>query len=112
MLVHADGRKYATALVTLDPEALAQWGRAEALAASDYPSLTRDPAVRRYVQGCVEELNDRLNRWETIKDFRILDHDLSVEDGEMTPSMKVKRKVIEAKYAALLESMYTDQPQG
>ncbi|HEY0775033.1 MAG TPA: AMP-binding protein, partial [Nocardioidaceae bacterium] len=112
MFVYADGQKYATALVTLDPEALAQWGRAEALTASDYPSLSRDPAVHRYVQGCVEELNGRLNRWETIKDFRILDHDLSVEDGEMTPSMKVKRKVIEAKYAALLESMYTDQPQG
>ncbi|HEU4512589.1 MAG TPA: long-chain fatty acid--CoA ligase [Nocardioidaceae bacterium] len=112
MLVHADGRKYATALVTLDAEALAQWARAEGLGASDYASLTRDPAVHRYVRGCVEELNGRLNRWETIKDFRILDHDLSVEDGEMTPSMKVKRKVIEAKYAALLESMYSDLPRG
>ena len=51
-----------------------------------------------YVQTCVEELNGRLNRWETIKDFRILDHDLTVENDELTPSMKVKRKVVEAKY--------------
>ena len=92
MLVHADRRNYATALITLDPEALAQWGRAQGLAATDYAALAADPAVHAYVQSCVEELNGRLNRWETIKDFRILDHDLSVEDDELTPSMKVKRK--------------------
>ena len=49
--------------------------------------------MHAYVQSCVEELNGRLNRWETIKDFRILDHDLSVESDELTPSLKVKRKV-------------------
>jgi len=112
MLVHADGRKYATALIALDPEALAQWGRAQGLTATDYPSLAADPAVHRYVQDCVDELNGRLNRWETIKDFRILDHDLSVEDDELTPSMKVKRKVIETKYEALLDSMYAGTSQG
>ncbi len=109
MLVHADGRNYATALITLDPDALAQWGRAHGLTATDYDSLAADPAVHRYIQSCVVELNGRLNRWETIKDFRILDHDLSVEENELTPSMKVKRKVIEAKYASLLDSMYEEQ---
>lgn len=54
----------------------------------------------------------RLNRWETIKDFRILDHDLSVEDDELTPSMKVKRKTMEAKYGSLLDSMYDGQSRG
>ncbi len=106
MLVHADGRNYATALITLDPEALAQWGRAQGLSATDYPALAGDPAVHEYVDACVQELNGRLNRWETVKDFRILDHDLSVEDGELTPSMKVRRKVIEARYGSLLDSMY------
>ena len=48
-----------------------------------------------------------LNRWETIKDFRILAHDLSVEDGELTPSLKIKRRVVETRYAGELESMYT-----
>ena len=47
------------------------------------------------VQGYVEELNRRLNRWETIKKWKLLDHDLSVESGELTPSMKVKRNVVE-----------------
>jgi long-chain acyl-CoA synthetase len=106
MLVHADQRNYATALITLDPEALDQWARAQGLAATDYQSLAADPAVHAYVQSSIDELNGRLNRWETIKDFRILDHDLSVESDELTPSMKVKRKSLEAKYGSLLDSMY------
>jgi long-chain acyl-CoA synthetase len=110
MVVHADRRNYATALVALDPDALAQWGRAQALPATDFASLAADPAVRQYVQTCVDDLNRRLNRWETIKDFRILDHDLSVERGELTPSMKVKRKVVEAVYESLLDSMYGEAP--
>ena len=62
--------------------------------------------MQQYVRSCVDELNGRLNRWETVKDFRILDHDLTVESGELTPSLKIKRRVVEAKYAALLDSMY------
>jgi long-chain acyl-CoA synthetase len=112
MLVHADGRNYATALITLDPDALAQWAQAQGLAGLDYPSLVQDPRVQEYVRASVGELNGRLNRWETIKDFRILDHDLSVEEDELTPSMKVKRKVIESKYRALLDSMYDGHPRG
>ncbi|MEP6796967.1 MAG: long-chain fatty acid--CoA ligase, partial [Lapillicoccus sp.] len=106
MLVHADGRNYATALITLDPDALAQWGRAKGLTTTDYLSLTADPAVHKYVKASVQELNSRLNRWETIKDFRILDHDLSLEDGGLTPSLKLKRKVVEARFESLLDSMY------
>jgi long-chain acyl-CoA synthetase len=107
MLVHADRRNYATALITLDPEALTQWARAQGLPEADYATLAADPTVRDYVQASIEELNGRLNRWETIKDFRILDHDLSVEADELTPSLKVKRKVVEGKYQALLDSMYS-----
>jgi long-chain acyl-CoA synthetase len=112
MLVHADGRNYATALVALDPEALDQWGRAQGLPAADYAALATHPEVRAYVGSCVEVLNGRLNRWETIKDFRILDHDLSVDDDELTPSMKVRRKVIESRYRPLLDSMYDGHGHG
>ncbi|WP_341926418.1 long-chain fatty acid--CoA ligase [Nocardioides psychrotolerans] len=108
MLVHAEGRNYATALVTLDPDALAQWAIAHGTPAEGYADQAADPAVRAYVQECLDEVNSRLNRWETIKGFRILDHDLSVESGELTPSMKVRRKVVEAAYAPLLDSMYAD----
>ena len=106
MLVHGDNRNYATALIALDPDALDQWARAHNLEGESYAELAADPAVQDYVRGCVEELNTRLNRWETLKDFRILDHDLSVESDELTPSMKVKRKVAEAKHRELIDSMY------
>jgi long-chain acyl-CoA synthetase len=106
MVVHGDGRNYATALIALDPDALTRWARAQGLAATDYTALAADPAVHTYVATCIDELNARLNRWETIKDFRILDHDMSVADGELTPSMKIKRAAIERRYRELLDSMY------
>ena len=112
MLVHANQRNYATALITLDPEALAQWGRAQGLSSTGYEVLAANPAVHRYVQSCIGNLNGRLNRWETVKDFRILDHELSAEEDELTPSLKIKRKVVETKYAPLLDSMYGGQPHG
>ncbi|MCA1780781.1 MAG: hypothetical protein ABR500_08105 [Dermatophilaceae bacterium] len=62
--------------------------------------------MRAYVGTCIEQLNEQLNRWETIKDFRILDHDLTVEADELTPSMKLKRKKLEVRYSSLLDSMY------
>jgi long-chain acyl-CoA synthetase len=106
MVVHAEGRNYATALVTLDADALAQWARAHDVADADYASIAAHPDVHRYVQESLDQVNDRVNRWETIKDFRILDHDLSIENDELTPSMKVRRKVIETKYRPMLDSMY------
>ncbi len=112
MLVHADARNYATALVALDPDALLRWGRDQGLAALDYASLAGHGSVHAYVRGCVDVLNSRLNRWETIKDFRILDHDLTVDGGELTPSMKVRRKVLESRYRPLLDSMYEGARDG
>jgi long-chain acyl-CoA synthetase len=112
ILVHGDRRRYATALITLDPDALAQWGRAQGLTPSNYPSLAGHPAVHEFVRSSIEELNGRLNRWETVKDFRILDHDMSDENDELTPSQKVKRRAIESKYRSLLDSMYEDSRRG
>ncbi len=108
IVVHAEGRNYATALITLDPEALAQWAAANGMPGTEYARLTAMPAVRDYVQASVDQVNARLNRWETIKDFRILDRDLTVEAGEVTPSMKVRRKVVETTYRPLLDSMYAE----
>ncbi len=58
------------------------------------------------VSGYVDELNAQLNRWETIKKFELLDHDLTIESGELTPSMKVKRNVVEGNYASVIDQMY------
>ena len=108
IVVHAEGRNYATALVTLDPDALTQWAAAHGVPETDYATLAALPAVRDYVQASMDQVNTRLNRWETIKDFRILDRDLTVEDGEVTPSMKVRRKVVETTYRPLLDAMYAE----
>jgi long-chain acyl-CoA synthetase len=98
-------RNFAAAIITLDPDGLASWAASQQLT-GDYPTLAQHEATRAYVQTCVDELNQRLNRWESIKAFRILDRDLSIEEGELTPSLKVKRKVVETRYAGLIESMY------
>jgi long-chain acyl-CoA synthetase len=105
MLVHADRRNYATALITLDPDSLPLWAQDQGIT-GNYAELTMSPRVNDYVKQCVAELNTKLNRWETIKDFRILPTDFSVESGELTPSLKMKRKVVETKYEAVLDSMY------
>lgn len=106
MIVHAEGRNYATALITLDPDALTQWSTARHLSVTDYSELTALAAVRDYVQASVDRMNSQLNRWETIKDFRILDRDLTVEHGEVTPSMKVRRNVVNDHHRHLFDSMY------
>jgi long-chain acyl-CoA synthetase len=105
-IVHGDGRNYVTALVTLDPDALAQWAQTNNVAERDPAALARREDVRAVVAAGVKELNAGLNRWETIKDFRILDHDLTVESGELTPSLKLKRRVVEQRYKDVLDEMY------
>jgi long-chain acyl-CoA synthetase len=58
------------------------------------------------VQDCIDELNAGLGRWETIKRFEILDRDLTVDDGELTPSLKLRRRAVEQRYAAVLDTLY------
>jgi long-chain acyl-CoA synthetase len=59
------------------------------------------------IGGYIDQLNARLNRWETVKKFVILDRDLSIESGELTPSLKVKRKVVETNNKALIDALYS-----
>ncbi len=105
VIVHANGRNYATALVTLDPDVTAGFAESEGIAGGPeaWPS---DPKIEKNVREALTELNKGLNRWETVKDVRILPRDLSVEEGELTPSLKIKRKAVEVKYADLLQAMY------
>jgi long-chain acyl-CoA synthetase len=105
VLVHANGRNYATALVTLDPDVVTGFAQAHGISGGADAWAT-DPIIEKNVRDAMAELNTGLNRWETIKDVRILPRDLSVEDGELTPSLKIKRKVVETNYADVLQSMY------
>jgi long-chain acyl-CoA synthetase len=106
LIVHGDGRSFVSALVTLDPDAMAGWATENAMTGLSYAELVTSPAVREMVQGYVDALNAKLNPWETIKKFLILPRDLSIEDGDLTPSMKLKRRVVASKYKDELDSLY------
>jgi long-chain acyl-CoA synthetase len=105
-VVEGDGRKFVSALVTLDEEAVVDWAAANGMAGSDYRTIVSSDAAREMVQGYVDELNLGLNRWEQIKKFIILPRDLTVEDGEITPSLKLKRKVVTRKFQGELDGLY------
>jgi long-chain acyl-CoA synthetase len=106
LIVEGEGRSFVTALVTLDPEAIAGWAAENGMDARPYAQLVASPQVRQLIQGYVDELNSKLNRWETIKKFIILDRDLSVDEGDLTPSMKLKRRVVADKFRKELDSLY------
>lgn len=107
-IVFGAERNYCVALVTLDPDALASWAEENGRVGASYAELVASDDVVKMVTEYVDQLNAQLNRWETIKKFRLLDHDLSVESGEMTPSMKVKRNVVEEQNKLLIDEMYAD----
>jgi long-chain acyl-CoA synthetase len=106
IVVHGEGRKYVTALIDLDPDAVRGWAARHGLGDAGYARITRSPQLTEAVGACVEQLNATLAPWETIKKFLILDHHLAVEGGDLTPSLKVRRRVVEARYADLLDTLY------
>jgi long-chain acyl-CoA synthetase len=105
-MVFGNERNYVVALVTLDPDAISEWAEENGLGGKNYKEIVAEPKTREMVQGYVDTLNGQLNRWETIKKFELLDHDLTVESGELTPSMKVKRNVVEGNYSGEIDKMY------
>ncbi|WP_104111488.1 long-chain fatty acid--CoA ligase [Arthrobacter sp. N199823] len=106
ILVFGDTHPYCVALITLDPDSIAAWCKENGVAAPSYAEQVATPAVHALVDGYITELNERLNKWETIKHWAILEADLSIEGGELTPSMKVKRGLVEAAQAERIEAMY------
>jgi long-chain acyl-CoA synthetase len=106
IVVHGNERNFCSALITLDPDGVAEWAAHHGMAGKSYAEVVASPEIHDVIQGQIDELNAKLNRWETIKKFAILDHDLSVENGEITPSMKVKRNVVEANNKELLDGFY------
>jgi long-chain acyl-CoA synthetase len=105
-MVFGNERNYCVALITLDPDAMAGWAEENDMAGASYSDIVTSDKVRKMVGEYVDELNGRLNRWETIKKWEILDHDLTIESGELTPSMKVKRNVVESNYQDRIEALY------
>ncbi|NNG40394.1 long-chain fatty acid--CoA ligase [Flexivirga sp. ID2601S] len=105
-VVEGDGRKFVSALVTLDPDAIGDWAASHGMPGADYRTIVTSDAAREMVQEYIDELNLGLNRWEQVKKFVILPRDLTVEQGEITPSLKLKRTVVTRKFKDELDSLY------
>ncbi|WP_395296251.1 AMP-dependent synthetase/ligase [Kitasatospora hibisci] len=106
VLVIGNGRNYCTALIGLDEAVIMPWAAEHGLAGRSYAELAVEPQVHQLIEGFVKRLNADLQRWQTIKKFHLLPRDLDVEHGELTPSLKIKRPVVERTYADAVTAMY------
>lgn len=106
VVAHGEGRKYISALIALDPQAIAEWADGQGLSYGSTEDLTRAPEVRALIDGHVQAANRKLERWETVKRWAFLPGELDVENGEVTPSLKVRRAEVERRYRDLLDSLY------
>ncbi|MGW6473464.1 AMP-dependent synthetase/ligase [Streptomyces nigra] len=106
ILVHGADRNFCTALIALDEVALQPWAEENGLAGKSYAEIVAAPETVAMVDAYVQQLNAGLQKWQTIKKFRLLPRDLDVEHGEITPSLKLKRPVVEREYKDLIEEMY------
>ncbi|MFI6417995.1 AMP-dependent synthetase/ligase [Streptomyces sp. NPDC050842] len=106
ILVHGADRNFCTALIALDEPSILGWAADHGLAGKSYADVVAAPQTQKLIQGYVDRLNEGLQRWQTIKKFRLLPRDLDIEHGELTPSLKLKRPVVEREYKELIEEMY------
>jgi long-chain acyl-CoA synthetase len=106
-VMHGDRRPYPVALITLDPEEIGPWAKEQGLPEGP-AALAAEPKVLELVQSVLDEVNSKYARVEQIKKFVILDHDLSQETGELTPTLKVKRNVVNEKYEPLFDRLYAE----
>ncbi|HKF80667.1 MAG TPA: long-chain fatty acid--CoA ligase [Thermoleophilaceae bacterium] len=104
-VMYGDRRPYPVALITLDPEEIAPWAKEHGMP-EDVRSLVRRDEVRELIQRDLDRANAKYAKVEQIKKFALLDHDLSQEEGELTPTLKLKRNVVNERYADLFEGMY------
>ena len=107
-----DGRSYISVLVVLDPQVAPLWGKAHGIASSSMAELAAHPATITEVRRALSVANTHLSRIEQFKRFTILPAEWSPESEELTPTMKLKRRVIHAKYKEQVDAMYGDPPGG
>lgn len=108
-VVIGDGRKYLTALLTLEPDAAAAFAREKGL---DPREVHKAPELLELLEAHVQRVNENLAQVEQIKKFTVLERNFSVEAGELTPTMKVKRRVVQEHFQAEIDRMYADAVQA
>ncbi|MGH2892493.1 MAG: AMP-dependent synthetase/ligase, partial [Solirubrobacteraceae bacterium] len=104
-VMHGDRRPFPVALITLDAEEILPWAKEQGLP-EDLGALSGAELVRALVQEELDRANAHYAQVEQIKKFAILERDLTVEDGELTPTLKVKRSVVNERFAELFDSLY------
>ena len=107
-VVIGDKKPYLVCLIMIDQENVEKFAQDHDVPFSNYASLTRAPEVQKLIEGEIERVNQQFARVEQVKKFRLIDKKLGAEDEELTPTMKLKRKLVSQKYAELIESMYRD----
>ena len=108
-MVHGDKRKFLSALITIDEDSAQAWAVEQGVQFQSVADLTQHPKMFDRIQTEVDQLNASLPSYERIKKFAILEQDLSQEAGELTPTLKVKRKVVTERYRTLLDSFYDEK---
>jgi long-chain acyl-CoA synthetase len=105
-VMHGDRRPFPSMLITLDEEEIVPWARSQGIEDVSIASLSRHPDVIALVQAELDRANAKYAQVEQVKRFFILEHDLSQETGELTPTLKVKRNIINEKYADRFDALY------
>jgi len=106
IIVYGEGKPYCVALVSLDGEEITEWAARNGLEGKSFTEIARDEKTRELIGGYIDTLNQHLNRWEQIKRFAIIDRELTVEAGDLTPSLKLKRKAVVENFHDNLDVLY------
>lgn len=107
-LAHGDNRNFVSMLVALDPEAITKWAASHGLGGKSYSEVATSKEVRDLIAPFIDEVNKDVANWEQVKKWAILPADLTLESGDLTPSMKLKRKSVEQKYRSELDGFYEE----
>lgn len=105
-----EGRKYLSALIQIDYEVVGKWAQSRGIAYTNYASLARNADIRKLIQSEIDVFNQEFARVENVRRFAILQKELDHDDGEVTATMKVRRKSIEKKFADLISDLYAPKP--
>ena len=106
LIVYGESKPFCVALVSLDTDAVTEWAAKNGLGDKSFAEIARDDRTREFVGGYIDTLNKQLNRWEQVKRFAIIDRELTVEAGDLTPSLKLKRKTVVDNFHENIDKLY------
>ena len=108
VVMHGDKRAFCVALVSIDFEAVSAWAEKEGLTGKSYAELASLPAVHDMVWTDVEQINTKRSSYERVKKIHLMSHEISQQSGELTPTLKVKRRVVESNAKEILDALYAE----